>query len=183
MSTQEDKGILIGVPEHAVGTSEDIQTDEAVEKLYFAGPLRLMWWRFRKHRLAMISLVIIIVFYLTAIFAEFVAPNDPQLIRRHLGYASPTKIHFIDADGKLNGPFVYGITRERDPETLVWIYKEDTGRKYPIRLFVRGEPYELWGLFETDLHLFGIDTGGDESMALLLAGTDQLGRDVFSRIV
>jgi peptide/nickel transport system permease protein len=115
-----------------------------------------MWWRFRKHRMALISGVLVIILYLIAAFAEFVAPYNPEQSFVQYKFVPPMKIHVIDAEGKLQRPFVYKIIRERDPETLRNTYTEDTTTIYPIRFLVRGSEYELWG---TSSRPLGISTG------------------------
>ncbi len=142
-------------------------------------PRRLMWWKFRKHRLAVVSGVFLIFAYLVTIFAGFVAPYDPATRSRNL-YAPPQGIHFFDEAGGFHlRPFVYGYKMTRDLDTLSPVYTNDTSRMYPLRFFVRAEPYRLFGLIETDLRLFGVGEGGH----LHLAGTDHFGRDMFSRLI
>ena len=116
-----------------------------------------MWWRFRKHRMALISGVLVIILYLIAAFAEFVAPHDPEQSFVKYKFVPPMKVHIIDAEGKLHRPFVYKIIREKNPETLRNTYKEDKTTFYPIRFLVRGTEYELWDQFPTSWHLYGLD--------------------------
>lgn len=152
------------------------------DRIYVAPQWLLMWWKFRKHRMAMISGVILIFAYLAAIFCEFVAPYDPEAFFNQYTAAPPTPIHIRDAEGNFHLPFVYGVKKERDPETLRPIFVADTSVRQPIRLFVQGTPYKLWGLFDSNIHLFGIDaTQGDQAFFLL--GADRLGRDLLSRII
>lgn len=141
---------------------------------------QLVWRRFTQHRLAMVGLVILIVLYLIAIFCEFVAPLDPHYRHANFIYAPPTRIHFIDEEGNFSlRPFVYGLKSEFDLKTFRRIYVPDHSTKYPIYFFVRGPEYRMWGLFKTNWHLFGVEKGGH----LFLLGTDELGRDVLSRII
>ncbi|MBN1312607.1 MAG: ABC transporter permease [Anaerolineae bacterium] len=150
------------------------------EKVYVASYWQLMWWRFRKHKMAIISVVILVLFYFVAVFSEFVAPYDPEQYFVQYKLAPPTRIHFIDTEGQLCWPFVYQITQEKDPETYRNIYIEDTETPYPIQLFVRGSEYQMWGLWTMDLHLFGLSVPQAEQ-GIFLMGADRLGRDVFSR--
>ena len=152
----------------------------AEERYYIASQWRLMWRKFRKHRLAIGGSAILALFYLVAAFAEFFAVDDP-FQRNEFVFAPPQRIHFVDADGAFHlRPFVYGWEKRIDPDTLALIYTEDQARRYPLHLFVRGAPYELWGLFPMDLHLIGVR---GEGATLFLLGTEKLGRDLFSRLV
>jgi peptide/nickel transport system permease protein len=139
-----------------------------------------MWWRFTRHRLAVLNTGVVIALYLVALLAEFLAPYDPNTIAATYKLVPPQPVHFKDETGQFTfSPFVYSIVRERDPVTLGWIYSEDQSVKYPIRFFAKGVPYELWGLFALDYHLLGVDEGG----TLYLLGADRLGRDMLSRII
>ena len=170
---------------------EDVRSDDdrlaeevpiaSDEKIYVASYVQLMWWRFLRHRMAVISAGIVLLLYFTAAFAEFVAPYDPENSFVRYKLAPPTRIHIMDDEGNLRRPFVYRMDRERDPETLRNIYIEDRTLMYPIRFFVEGPEYKLWGLYETNIHLFGLDADREEQ-GVFLMGADRLGRDVFSRM-
>ncbi len=152
------------------------------EKLYVASQWQLIRWRFKQHKVAVVSTWVLGLFYLIAIFAEFVAPFDPHDFKARYVLAPPQPIHFVDAEGTFSlRPFVYDHIQERDPETLRRIYSEDTSKKHFIYFFERGTPYKMWGLFETNLHLFGLGEASD--VTLFLLGSDDLGRDIFSRII
>ncbi|MFN4209261.1 MAG: ABC transporter permease [Devosia sp.] len=151
----------------------------AKENLYTAKPWTLIWWRFRKHVLAMVSLWFLAILSLMAVFAETVAPYDPFGIERLLTFSPPTAVRIIH-DGQLHWPFVYGLARERDPETARVTYVDDYDKVLPIKLFISGDDYSFFGLFKTDIHLFGVESRRDK---INLLGTDSLGRDVFSRLV
>ena len=149
------------------------------ERIFVASQWKLMWWRFRKHRLAVASSVVIAIAYLVVGFAEFAAPYDPRRNNKDFIYASPQTIHFRDAEGRFQRPFVYGLEGTLNMESLRYEYTVDTSRKYNVRLFARGDPYRLWGLIASDLHLLGVEEGG----TFFLIGTDKQGRDLLSRLI
>jgi peptide/nickel transport system permease protein len=151
------------------------------EKIFVATQWQLMWWKFRKHKMAMLSAVVIILFYAIALFCEVVSPYDPELPFIKYKFAPPTRFHLRDAEGNWHLPFVYRIVRTKDPETLRNLYNEDTTTLYPVRFFVHGTAYKLWGLFPADRHLFGLDVPHEEQ-GIFLVGADRLGRDLFSRL-
>jgi peptide/nickel transport system permease protein len=163
---------------------QDAVTEELLleeEEIYVASYWKLMWWRFRKHKMALISAVFVILLYLVAIFCEAVAPYDPEQYFIKYKGTPLTKIHIRDAGGRFHLPFVYRIERTSDPETYRDIYNEDTSTRYPIKFFVRGSEYEMWGLWKLDLHLFGLPVPQEEQGVFLL-GADRMGRDLFSRM-
>lgn len=148
-----------------------------------ASPRRLMWWKFRKHRVAVASLVVLVILYLMAIFAGFLSPYDPNTYNSQFKFVPPMQITFIDGQGNFSfRPGVNKLIGERDPDTLRITYKTDDSVWYPIHFLVKGEPYTLFGFLNLDIHLFGL---GDEAkgMPILPIGSDRLGRDVFSRVL
>jgi peptide/nickel transport system permease protein len=153
------------------------------ERYYMASQWRLVWWKLRRHRLAVISGSFLTLMYLIVVFAEVVAPYE--LEARHVDYlfAPPQDVHLFD-EGEFRGPFVYGIDVTLDMERLQWVYQEDRSQVNPIRFFCVGNDYlgsgyEFWGLFEGSFHL--VCPSPDAPMFLL--GTDRMGRDMLSRIV
>ena len=152
---------------------------EEETKVYTASQWRLMWWKFRKHKLAMASLSIVALMYLVVIFCEFLAPYPLEHQNIPKAYAPPQRLRFFSEQGFHLRPFVYGLKNVRHPVTRQRVYDEDTEKRYPIRFLARGPKYKLWGLFESELHLFGVGNGG----TVYLLGTDSLGRDMFSRIL
>jgi len=150
------------------------------DRLSQATQLQLTWWRFRRHRLAVVSLVVVALFYFGAVFADFLAVADPHATDARRSFIPPQAIALFD-DGALR-PHVSGLKGVRDPRTFKLVYTPDPARKLPVALFVHGYPYNLFGLIPTDRHLLGLE-GGQGVDGIFLLGTDQLGRDLFSRLV
>jgi peptide/nickel transport system permease protein len=159
--------------------------DEEVEdvRLTVTPQWKLIWWRFRKHRLAVVSGVVLAVLYLIALFADIVAPMDPNDVNGRFRLAPPTPITFIDPDGQFTfWPGVNLLLIERDPETLRVRYVPDTSAWYPIHLIARGPSYKLWGIVEMDIHLLRLGPNAPDQTFFVM-GTDRLGRDLFSRVI
>ena len=148
------------------------------ERYYQASQWRIIWWRFRKHRVAVWSAWVLVVFYLCVPFAEFIAPYDPNQRHSEYLFAPPQGIHLFH-EGRFVGPFVYGYSSEINLETLQWVYAPDPTDVQPIRFSCFGPEYRFWGMWPASFHLFCPAEGG----TLFLLGTDRLGRDVLSGIV
>ncbi len=154
------------------------------DRIFVATQWQLMWWKFRKHRLAIVGGIVLILLYTTAVLADFIAPSDPNFFNKLYPFAPPQPIRFVDEDGLQLPPYVYGLKRERDPVSLAVVFEVDREVKYPVRFLVHSHPYKFWGLYETDLHLFGADVDPqvlEETFYPL--GSDRLGRDQLSRIL
>lgn len=173
-----------GAPlQHYVSTAPfDPQSVEAMTpeqaKVFQASQLRLMWWKFRKHRLAVVSGVFLLALYLVIMFCEFLAPYNLHTRNMDYIYAPPQRVHLFH-NGQFVGPFVYGRQMTLDMDTLKRNYTDNQDEVQPIRFFCRGDSYRFWGLIEGDRHLVCPAENGQ----LFLAGTDRLGRDVLSRII
>jgi peptide/nickel transport system permease protein len=157
------------------GAKEPAPVEEIVA---LATPWQLMRWKFMRHRVAVLALGVLIIFYLAVIFAEFVAPYPPTRYDTNYMYMPPQRIRFFDQGQFQLRPFVYGMSAELNPATFRTTYEVDPSQKYPIYFLVKGEPYKLWGLFEGDIHLFGVEEG-----TAFLFGTDKMGRDLLSLII
>ena len=151
---------------------------EAQERYYQAPAWKLIWWKFRRHKLALISFWFLLFLYVAVCFVEILAPYNLKTRNSDYLYAPPQALHFFH-DGEFVGPFVYGLQYELNMETLKREYTEDTSRVQPLRFFCSGDAYSFWGMVEMDVHLVCPAEGG----TLYLLGTDRLGRDVLSRII
>jgi len=161
------------------------QLDEDVEdvRLSITPQWKLIWWRFRKHRFAVVGGVVLSLMYLIALFADVVAPQDPNAVNGRFRLSGPTPITLIDPDGQFTfWPGVNGIRPQRDPNTLRVTYVPDTSVWYPLQLIGHGASYKLWGLFDMDLHMLTLGPDATDQSFFVL-GSDRLGRDVFSRVI
>ena len=142
-----------------------------------------MWWKFKKNKIAILGGIIIILLYFSMVaIPEFLSPYALET-RSQFTKAPPQAVRFVDSAGKFHlRPFVYGLERKIDEKLRIRTFVDDPERVYPIYFFVRGDPYKFLGLFQTDIHLYGVDRSDKEASVFLL-GTDSLGRDYFSRIM
>jgi len=136
------------------------------------------WQRLWRDKLARSGIVILLVLYLCAVFADALTPysmyfNDPALAN-----APPTPVHWHDESGSITWPYVYSTERRFNPQTFRQTYHEIKDTRYPLRLFSRNEPYRILGILPCDLHLFGVDSPA----RIFLLGADINGRDNFSRL-
>jgi peptide/nickel transport system permease protein len=148
------------------------------ERFYRASQWKIMWWKFRRHRVAVICAWILAAFYASILISEFLAPyNLHTRDARHI-YAPPQDLHLFH-DGRFVGPFVYGYSMELNLQTMRREFKPDESKVQPLRYFCKGDGYEFWGMVEGSFHLVCPAEGG----TFFLFGTDRLGRDVLSRII
>ncbi|MCL4831614.1 MAG: ABC transporter permease [Caldilineaceae bacterium] len=156
------------------------QETVAAQRIFVATQWQLMWWRFRKHKLAMIAAIIIILFYVGVVFADFLAYADPHKSEAQRSLLSPQPIHWYDGDSFR--PHVFGLSGKRDPVTFKRVYQPDPTLKVPLKLWAEGYEYKFLGLFKTNRHLLGVE-GARAEDSIFLLGTDLQGRDLFSRLM
>jgi peptide/nickel transport system permease protein len=154
--------------------------EAAEERVSVATQRQLMWWRFRKHRLAMLAAAIVLAFYTVVVLAGFLAYADPEASEATRGLIAPQPIHWFDETGF--HPYVYGLTGKRDPTTFKRVYVPDPSKRQPITFFAQGFPYKVFGLIPMDRHLLGVE-GGRAEETLFILGTDLEGRDMWSRLM
>jgi peptide/nickel transport system permease protein len=150
------------------------------ERISVASQRQLIWWRFRKHKLAMLGAVVVALFYLVALFGDFLSTSDPNASEGQRSLMPPQAVHLFQ-DGGLS-PHVYAVVGQRDPVTLQRTYAVDPNQRIPLQLFGHGYEYKFLGLFPTDIHLIGTE-GKPAEESLFLLGTDQQGRDIYSRLI
>ena len=164
----------------SVAGEAEVPAALAEERISVATQWQLMWWRFKKHRLAMASTAVVLLFYLVVLLADFLAYSNPTASEAQRSLLPPQPIHWFDA-GRF-APHVYGLAGRRDPVTFKRVYTPDPEKKIPVRIFVRGFEYSLFGLFPASLHLLGVE-GSTPEESLFLLGTDEQGRDLWSRLM
>lgn len=148
------------------------------ERYFLASQWQLMWWKFKRHKVAVVCAIFLVLAYGSIFISEFLAPYNLHGRNVDFIYSPPQAIHLFH-EGNFVGPFVYGTQYRLDLENLQRVYTGDKSKIQRIRFFCRGDRYMFWGLFESDLHLFCPAKGGQ----LFILGTDRLGRDVLSRIM
>jgi len=170
------------LPQTPEPESQFNQTEQEAQ-IFVASQWQLMWWRFRKHKLALICAFITLFIYLVALAPDFFAPFPPDRTGTDYTYAPPQRLHLLDTDesgATIFSPYVNDYTVEIDPVALRRTFVIDPEVKVPVGFFVEGEPYKILGLFETTRRLIGPI---DKEKPMYLFGADKLGRDLYSGIV
>jgi peptide/nickel transport system permease protein len=168
----------------AVAAAMDLGEEEA--KVFVASQWQLMWWKFRKHKLALVSVVVLLFLYTLALVPEFFSPNLPFQNDVAAILNPPMLPRVVDENGQFRWPvFVYGVMGKTDPKTFKRDYTTMYAEKIPIRLFVRGWEYKILGLIKSDLHLIGTNavTGKGEPIKIFFFGADLNGRCLLSRAI
>ncbi len=147
-------------------------------EVFYASQWQLIWRKFRKHRVAGICAVVLMLIYILTMFCEFFAPHNPLTYNTDFVYAPPQRIRFVGEDGFSFRPFVYGYTKTRDMRTFRDTYEPDPTQVFPLEFFPEVAPYRLLGIWEVNRQFFGVQEG-----YIFLLGTDRMGRDMLSRIL
>jgi len=164
-------------PEPFNPTQIDALTPEQ-ERYFLASQWQLMWWKLKRHRLAVISAAFLAFMYLLAAFSEFAAPYNLHSRNVDFIYAPPQDIHWTH-EGAFVGPFVYGYKYTLNMKNLKREYVEDKTKVQPLRFFCSSDEYKFWGFLPANKHLVCAQEGG----AFFWLGSDRLGRDVLSRTI
>lgn len=164
------------IHERLAGSTPALPAEDTIvrDEISVASQWRLMWLKFKRHKLAMIGMVVVVLLYLMAAFNGFLSPYTPDQ-RSQYPYAPPNGLHFF-RDGGLD-PYVYGVTMKADPATMTRKTTQDRSQHIDVKFFARGPEYQLFGFIPTTIHLMQAEEGGP----LFLFGTDSLGRDIFTR--
>jgi peptide/nickel transport system permease protein len=149
-----------------------------LERYYMSSQWRMMWLKLRRHRLAVVSAVVLALLYASILVSEILAPYGPNTRHTDFIYAPPQSVHFFD-QGRFVGPFVYGYDYALDMDTLKRVYTPNPAKIERLRFLCRGDSYEFWGLIPGSFHLVCPADGG----TFFWLGTDRLGRDMLSRII
>lgn len=161
------------------------QSEREVDSIYVASQWKLTVMRFKRNKLACVGFVLLCLIYFIALFANFLAPYGKQDYNSKITNMAPRGMHWIDENGDFSWrPFVYEIVQGYDPVTFAPTHDINTESKEYVKLFVKGTPYKLFGLIECDVHLFGVENSQGPNggvYGVYLFGTDQAGRDLFSR--
>jgi len=153
----------------------------ADQRIFVATQWQLMWWRFRRHKVAVASAFVVAGFYAVVLGADFLAYSDPDASEAQRSLMPPQRVYFFD--GWRFAPYVHGFKGARDPQTFKRVYRPDPSEKIPVRFFAQGFEYKFLGLFPMTRHLIGVDGGRDASRTIFLLGTDVQGRDLWSRLM
>jgi peptide/nickel transport system permease protein len=169
------QSVEIEVEETPPESAKSIRKLTSEESRFAASQLQMVWRRFRRNKVAIIGGVVVLIYYLVALFGDFVAPYSLSTRFIKYIYLPPQPINLID-EGTLR-PYVCDIKLTTD-KNLRRHYTQDCSKKFYLSFFAPGEPYKFLGFIETNIHLVQAPGG-----IVSLLGTDRQGRDMFTRIV
>ncbi len=167
----------------AIFKKKKAQNDES---RYMASQWKLMWIKLKKHKLAKFSMIVLLILYIGALFADFLAPYGLEDFTGLYKDTAPTKIHWRDENGNFSRPYVYKLQKVNDRKTYTVVISEDTSEKYYVKLFAEGAEYKLFGFIPCNRHLYGlVDEQGvpNTEARINIFGADSVGRDIYSRIL
>ncbi len=167
----------------ALFKKKELKTDESY---YLASQWTLMWRKLKKHKLAKISLFVLLLLYLGALFADFIAPYGLEEFSSLYKNTAPTQVYWVDENGSFSRPYVFKLKKFNNKETWTVEITEDTSEKYYLSFFVEGIEYKLFGFIPCSTHLYGlVNEAGevDNSARINIFGADSTGACIFSRIL
>ena len=178
MDERDEKTAIVSLEASSADSVDSVPAQVPTGLARGRSPSQILWLKLRRNRTAMVGLWILAAMYAAAILAGFLAPYSYDNSRHDLPFYPPMmgRIHIFDEQGQLSRPFVYHLVPV-DPQLAS--YRDDTTKRYPIRLFARGDSYRILWVVSSNIHLFGVDAPGH----VFLFGSDKLGRDIFSRIL
>ncbi|HZM88784.1 MAG TPA: ABC transporter permease [Blastocatellia bacterium] len=178
MDERDEKTAIVSLEASSADSVDSVPAQVPTGLARGRSPSQILWLKLRRNRTAMVGLWILAAMYAAAILAGFLAPYSYDNSRHDLPFYPPMmgRIHIFDEQGQLSRPFVYHLVPV-DPQLAS--YRDDTTKRYPIRLFARGDSYRILWVVSSNIHLFGVDEPGH----VFLFGSDKLGRDIFSRIL
>jgi peptide/nickel transport system permease protein len=164
----------------ATAAAQPFKASPDAEPTKVLSPGQLAWRKFKRNRLAMFGVIMLLLMYLMALFAGFLSPYGDRETHAEFARVGPHGLQFFDDSGTFHPvPFVYGLSREMDRATFRMAITPNLEERYHLRFFVEGAPYSILGVVRSNIHLFGVEEGGK----IFLLGTDTRGRDLFSRIL
>ena len=151
------------------------------QRIFVASQWQLMWWRFRKHKIAVASAVVVLGFYVAVVGADFLAYSDPNASEAQRWLMPPQRIYWFD--GWRFSPHVYAFKGGRDPQTFKRVYAPTPLRRFPFASSPRASSTSFLGVIPMTRHLIGVDPGLDAAKTIFVLGTDVQGRDMWSRLM
>ena len=167
---------MTATPFPSTPATPDPTSESASDRLSYASQRQLVWFKFRRHKVALVSVGVLAALYVLAVFADFFAPYPKNYRIPDAQFSSPTRIRVFDPATGISAPFVYAGRKELDEATFTYRTVPDLSRKLTLSYFTLGAPYKILGLIPTRIRLFGVAAG-----YVALFGTNNLGMDIYSQ--